>query len=313
MKKKNRWTSEKIGDQTGRVAIVTGSNSGIGFEEALALARKGAEVVLAVRDEARGKHAAQRIRDEHPDATVNVMVLDLASLASVRAFAEAFKQKYQRLDLLVNNAGVMMPPYSKTEDGYELQFGTNHIGHFALTGLLLDRLLQTRGSRVVNVSSGAHRWGKIDFEDLHWEKKKYKKAASYGQSKIANLLFTCELQRRLEEAGAETIAVAAHPGWTATNLQRTVGLFRALNPVFAMKPWQGALPTLYAATSEDVKGGEYYGPHGFYEMRGYPTRVGSNSESRDENVAARLWQVSEELSGVSYDGVISGPSDGSTN
>ncbi|MFH2008742.1 MAG: oxidoreductase [bacterium] len=301
MSKKNRWTSDNIEDLTGRTAIVTGSNSGIGFEEARALALKGAAVILAVRDVDRGEQAAQRIRDEHPAASVEVLPLDLASLDSVRAFAETFKRKHAALHLLVNNAGVMMPPYGKTADGFELQFGTNHLGHFALTGLLLDRLLETEGSRVVNVSSQAHRQGRIDFEDLNWERKPYKKMRSYGQSKLANLLFTYELQRRLEAAGAKTIAVAAHPGWTATNLQQHVGFFRSLNPLFAMKPWQGALPTLYAATSEDVHGGEYYGPSGIYEMRGWPKRVKSVPASHDAADAARLWDVSEELSGVSYD------------
>ena len=301
MSKNNRWTREKIGDQTGRIAIVTGSNSGIGYEAALELGRAGATVVLAVRDPKRGEEAAGRIRTEAAKANVEVMTLDLASLSSVRAFAEAFKGKYDALHLLVNNAGVMMPPKSKTADGFELQFGTNHIGHFALTGLLLDRLLGTDGSRVVNVASMAHNWGVIDFEDLQWERKRYKKAKSYGQSKLANLLFTYELQRRLEAAGAHTVAVAAHPGWTATNLQRSTGLFRAMNPIFAMKAWQGALPTLRAATDGDVQGGDYFGPGGFMEMRGYPKRVKSNSASQDQAVAARLWDVSEELSGVRFD------------
>jgi NAD(P)-dependent dehydrogenase (short-subunit alcohol dehydrogenase family) len=301
MSKKRRWTSEDIDPQIGRVAIVTGSNSGIGYEAALGLARAGATVVMAVRDPKRGEEAAERIRRAADGANVVVMTLDLASLDSVRAFAEAFGDRYETLDLLVNNAGVMMPPKSRTADGFELQLGTNHLGHFALTGLLLDRLLQAAGSRVVNVASMAHNWGKIDFEDLQWERKRYKKARSYGQSKLANLLFTYELQRRLEAAGAETVAVAGHPGWTATNLQRSSGFFRAMNPLFAMKPWQGALPTLYAATAGDVRGGEYFGPGGFMEMRGFPKRVQSSAESQDQAVAARLWEVSEELTGVRFD------------
>jgi NAD(P)-dependent dehydrogenase (short-subunit alcohol dehydrogenase family) len=302
MSKNGKWTSERIPDQTGRVAIVTGANSGIGYQSALALAKKGATVVLAVRDEAKGRNAMEQIKEEQPGARVEVMKLDLASLESVRAFAAAFKQRHERLDLLVNNAGVMMPPTrSSTADGFELQLGTNHIGHFALTGLLLELLTSTPGSRVVNVSSAAHRWGGIDFDDLQWEKRRYKRMASYGQSKVANLLFTYELQRRLQAAGAETRALAAHPGWTATNLQRTSGLFRALNPLFAMKPWQGALPTLYAATADDASGGQYYGPDGLGEMRGYPRPVGSSPASRDLETAARLWQISEQLSGVTYD------------
>ncbi len=300
---KQHWTSEQMGDQTGRVAIVTGSNSGIGREAAAMLARKGAAVVMAVRDPARGEEAAAGIRADVGEADIVVMELDLADLSSVRAFTNAFRQRHDRLDLLVNNAGVMMPPASKTADGFELQFGTNHLGHFALTGRLLDMLLATEESRVVNVSSVAHKWGGIEFEDLQWEKRSYSKGASYGQSKLANLLFTYELQRRLERAGAGTIATAAHPGWTATNLQRSAGLFRMLNPIFAMKPWQGALPTLMAATDDASQGGEYYGPRGFQEMRGYPGQVGSNDASRDEETARRLWEVSEQLTGVTFDAI----------
>ncbi len=297
---KGKWTSEQMGDQNGRVAIVTGSNSGIGFEAAKELVRKGATVVLAVRDEEKGEAAATDIRAEQPAGTVAVMRLDLADLDSVRSFAEVFLSQYDRLDLLVNNAGVMMPPASKTADGFELQFGTNHLGHFALTGLLLGRLTTTEGSRVVSVASMAHRFGTVDFDDLQWESRKYNKTASYGQSKLANLLFTFELQRRLDRAGAGTLAVAAHPGWTGTNLQRHAGLFEALNPFLAMKPWQGALPTLYAATAAEARGGAYYGPKGIMEMRGYPQRVDSTPESKDEQVAKRLWEVSEELTGVQY-------------
>ncbi len=308
MSKNNRWTSERIEDQTGRVAIVTGSNSGIGYEAALELARAGATVILAVRDPQRGEEAAQRIRQASPHASVEVMTLDLANLDSVRAFADAFGQKHDALHLLVNNAGVMMPPKSHTADGFELQFGTNHIGHFALTGLLLDRLVHTEGSRVVSVASMAHNWGTIDFEDLQWERKRYKKGKSYGQSKLANLLFTYELQRRFDAAGAKTVAVAAHPGWTATNLQRSSGLFRAMNPIFAMRAWQGALPTLYAATAGDVEGGQYFGPGGFMEMRGFPKQVQSNEASRDEAVATRLWEVSEDLSGVRFESLLAGRS-----
>ncbi len=308
MTNKSRWTSQNIDNQTGRVAIVTGSNSGIGYEAAQELARAGATVIVAVRDRSRGEEAAGRIRDAASEANVEVMTLDLADLGSIQAFAAAFKEKHDALDLLVNNAGVMMPPKSQTADGFELQFGTNHIGHFALTGLLLDRLLQTEGSRVVNVASMAHNWGSIDFEDLQWERKRYKKAKSYGQSKLANLLFTYELQRRLDAAGAKIKAVAAHPGWTATNLQRSSGVFRAMNPLFAMKAWQGALPTLYAATAGDVRGGDYFGPGGFMEMRGYPKRVKSNAASRDQAVATRLWDVSEELSGVRFDSLLGGRS-----
>ena len=296
----HKWTSDEMDDQAGRVAIVTGANSGIGLEAARALALKGATVILACRDTGRGAEAAAAILTDGTTVKLDVMALDLADLSSIRAFAGAFSERYERLDLLINNAGVMMPPATKTADGFELQFGTNHLGHFALTGLLLDKLRATEGSRVVNVASMAHRWGAIDFDDLQWERRRYSKTAAYGQSKLANLLFTYELQRRFDAADAGSIAVAAHPGWTGTNLQRTAGLFRALNPVFAMKPWQGALPTLYAASSEKAGGGEYFGPDGFQEMRGYPRRVDSNGASHDEETARRLWAVSEELTGVEY-------------
>jgi len=296
----SKWTSEQMADQTGRVAIVTGSNSGIGLEAARELTRKGATVILACRDAAKGEQAAETIRADDPAGTVAVMKLDLADLASVHTFAAAFAEQHDRLDLLINNAGVMMPPASTTADGFELQFGTNHLGHFALTGLLLGLLRGTKGARIVNVASQAHRWGTIEFDDLQWEHRRYSKTKAYGQSKLANLLFTYELQRRLEATGNGTIATAAHPGWTGTNLQRTTGLFRAMNPIFAMRPWQGALPTLYAATG-DAPGGAYIGPDGMGEMRGYPRRVESSGASHDAEVARRLWEVSEELTGVRYE------------
>jgi NAD(P)-dependent dehydrogenase (short-subunit alcohol dehydrogenase family) len=295
------WTSDNIEDQSGRIAIVTGSNSGIGFEAAKALATKGATVVMAVRSETKGRTAAEAIRSAGAPGSVQVAALDLADLASVRAFADAFKSDHDRLDLLINNAGVMMPPKSQTTDGFELQFGTNHLGHFALTAQLADLLTATPGSRVVNVASMAHRFGTIDFDDLQWETRRYSKGASYGQSKLANLLFTFELQRRLDAAGAGTLAVAAHPGWTATNLQRHTGAGNLLNPVFGMSPWQGALPTLYAATAPEAEAGSYYGPKGLLEMRGFPGKVGSTAESRDEHKARRLWEVSEDLTGARFE------------
>jgi NAD(P)-dependent dehydrogenase (short-subunit alcohol dehydrogenase family) len=299
--KKQRWTAEQIGDQTGRVAIVTGANTGIGLEAARELARKGATVTIASRNEGKAENAANNIKRDQPAGDVVVMVLDLADLNSVRIFAREFRGRFDRLDLLVNNAGVMMPPESKTADGFELQFGTNHLGHFALTGVLLDLLLNTEGSRIVNVSSSAHRYGEIDFEDLNWEKRQYKEMASYGQSKLANMLFTLELQKRLEKSGAATLAVSCHPGWTGTDLQRHSGFLRFLNPVFSMKPWQGALPTLYAAVSDEVVGTGYYGPDGFMQMRGYPTLTEPKETAKDLAVAKRLWQESEKMTGVTFD------------
>ncbi|MBZ0294851.1 MAG: SDR family NAD(P)-dependent oxidoreductase [Anaerolineae bacterium] len=294
-----QWTEHDIPDQTGSVAIVTGANSGIGWDTARALAQKGATVIMACRSMKKADMAADKIRTLNPSGSVTIMALDLGDLDSVRSFAAAFRAQYDRLDLLINNAGVMIPPYGKTVQGFEQQFGVNHLGHFALTGLLLDMLNATPGARVVTVSSGAHQFGVINFEDLNWEKG-YPAQRAYGQSKLANLLFTYELQRKLNAAGQGTLAVASHPGWTATNLQQHSGLFEVLNPLFAQTTDMGALPTLYAATAQDVHGGEYFGPGGFMEMRGYPKKVNSNARSHDEAVARRLWQVSEDLTQVTF-------------
>ena len=296
---KQRWTSSDIADQTGRVAIVTGANSGIGYEAAKALAGKGATVIVASRSKERGTQAVEALLGDHPDAKVELIPLDLASLHSVRNFAEAFLAKYDRLDLLINNAGVMMPTErEETADGFELQIGTNHLGHFALTMHLLPLLTSTEGSRVVNVSSSAQNFGKLDLEDLQWTNRAFNRMRSYGASKIANMLFTLELQRRFEEAGVSTIATACHPGWTGTNLQKSSPLFRMLNPIFGMRPWQGALPTLYAAVSKDAVGGGYYGPNGLGTMRGYPAPNKAADASKSTADAARLWEMSESLTGV---------------
>ncbi|TFV59221.1 SDR family NAD(P)-dependent oxidoreductase [Mycobacterium sp. PS03-16] len=296
-----KWTTTDIPDQSGRTAVVTGSNTGLGLDTAKALASRGANVVVAVRDTEKGRRAADLIRSGHPDAAVTVTELDLGSLRSVRATAEALKAAHPRIDLLINNAGVMYPPKQTTADGFELQFGTNHLGHFALTGLLLDTLLATPGSRVVTVSSVGHRiHAAIHFDDLQWERS-YNRVGAYGQSKLANLLFTYELQRRLAAANADTIAVAAHPGLSNTELMRHLPSF--LNPlvgVVAQSPAMGALPTLRAATDPAVQGGQYYGPGGLGETRGYPKLVGSSAQSRDTALARRLWAVSEDLTGVSF-------------
>jgi NAD(P)-dependent dehydrogenase (short-subunit alcohol dehydrogenase family) len=297
---KKRWTAEQMTDQTGRVAIVTGANTGIGLEAARELAKKGATVVIASRNATKAEAAAEDIRRDNPAGEVVVMILDLADLSSVKRFAREFRGRFDRLDLLINNAGVMMPPESKTADGFELQFGTNHLGHFALTGLLLETLLATEGSRIVNVSSTAHAYGSMDLDDPNWESRPYREMASYAQSKLANLLFNSELQRRLQKAGSPILAVACHPGWTSTDLQRYSGFIRLLNPFFGMKPPQGALPTLYAATSEDVVANGYYGPHGWMQMRGYPVAVESTDAAKDEEKARRLWELSEEMTGVSF-------------
>jgi NAD(P)-dependent dehydrogenase (short-subunit alcohol dehydrogenase family) len=298
---KEKWDSNNVPDQESRVAIVTGSSSGIGYETARVLAEKNATVIIAVRNLQKGKAAADKILGQHPNADLEVMELDLANLESVRKFADEFKNKFSRLDLLINNAGVMMPPYSKTADGFELQFGTNHLGHFALTGLLFDLIKATSGSRIVNVSSTAHYYGNLDFDDLKWEKRRYKKMRAYGDSKIANIYFTYELQKKLEKEGANTLAAASHPGWTATELQRHTGLIRFLNNFFSQDITMGALPTLYAAVAADVKGGDYYGPSGWREQRGYPKKVESNELSHNQEIARKLWEVSEELTGVKFD------------
>jgi len=300
------WTEENVPDQSGRLAIVTGSNTGLGYDNARVLAARGAKVVMAVRDTAKGEEAAARIRTLTPGADVAVHKLDLGSLASVRAAGAELAAAYPRIDLLINNAGVMYPPKSTTADGFELQFGTNHLGHFALTGLLLKNLLPVDDSRVVVVASIAHKIkAKIDFDDLHWEKRSYDKVASYGQSKLANLMFAYDLQRRLAAAKSKTIAVAAHPGVAATELSRHVpgyelpGVAWLFGKVLNTSE-VGALATLRAATDPNVKGGQYWGPDGFREMRGYPELATSSEKSRDEAIQDRLWTVSEELTGVTY-------------
>ena len=306
---RKRWTASDIKDQSGRVAVVTGANSGIGFETAKALADKGATVVIASRNEARGTDAVERIRGESTLGNATLKLLDLASLASIREFAESFQSEFDRLDLLINNAGVMMPPKrSETVDGFELQFGTNHLGHFALTLLLFDRLTAAPGSRVVNVSSSAQNFGELDLDDLQWTQRRFARMKSYGQSKIANMLFTLELQRRISQAGLDMMATSAHPGWTVTNLQRTSPIFRTFNPLFGMQAWQGALPTLYAAVSPDATPGGYYGPDGLGNIRGYPTPNTPAPISTDAQAANRLWSISSDLVDVPTPGPLDSPS-----
>src|SRR5512139_1712601 len=271
----SNWTAENIPDLAGKIAIVTGANSGIGYEMARALARKEATVILACRNKVKGEAAVRQIAEEYAEAQAELMQLDLSDLASVHRFADEFTSHYDRLDILINNAGIMAIPFGKTADGFELQFGTNHLGHFALTGLLLDLSLHTPQARIATVSSIVHRFGRIDFDNLNGEKR-YSRSGAYAQSKLANLLFTYELQRRLKGAGVDTMAVAAHPGWTATNLQTHSLLYRTLNPIMAQQTRMGALPALYAATAPDVQGGDYYGPRGWQELGGYPTKVQSS-------------------------------------
>ena len=303
------WTADDIPALGGKTVVVTGGNSGIGFEAARQMARKGAHVILACRDTGRAADALEQIRTLHPSASVEAMQLDLASLESVHRFARDFAAKSVPLDVLCNNAGVMAIPRRTTAEGFEMQIGTNHLGHFALTGLLLEPLLAAPAARVVNVSSTAHKPGRIDFDDLQGEKS-YRKWMAYAQSKLANLLFTYELQRRLEAAGARAVSVACHPGYSATNLQ-AVGpqmsgsriaarLMDLGNRFFSQPAAMGALPTLYAATSPDARGGDYIGPDGFMENYGHPRKTRSTARSHDRAVATRLWEVSEQLTSVRY-------------
>ncbi|GLP77762.1 short-chain dehydrogenase [Mycobacterium antarcticum] len=305
MSTNTKWTAAEVPDQTGRVAIVTGSNTGLGYETALVLAARGARVVLAVRDTEKGNAAAARLVGKVPRADVTVHALDVGSLQSIRTAAAELKSTYPRIDLLINNAGVMYPPKQLTADGFELQFGTNHLGAFALTGLLLENMLQVEGSRVVAVASIAHRiQAAIHFDDLQWERG-YNRVAAYGQSKLSNLLFTYELNRRLAARDEPTIAVAAHPGISNTELMRHVpgsGLpgFRQVAGLVTNSAEMGALATLRAATDGEVRGGQYYGPDGIRELRGHPQLVESSQQSHDQDVQGRLWTVSEELTGVTY-------------
>jgi NAD(P)-dependent dehydrogenase (short-subunit alcohol dehydrogenase family) len=299
----DRWTADEIPDQSGKLAVVTGANSGLGRITALELARHGAEVVVASRNVEKAEAAADEIRAVASGPAPWVAQLDLASLESVRRFADGFADR--AVDLLVNNAGIMMTPQQTTADGFELQFGTNHLGHFALTGLLLGALERAQAARVVTLSSIEHRGGSIDFDDLGWEHD-YTPRDAYQRSKLANAVFAVELDRRLRAAGSPVISVFAHPGYSDTNLQRTgpTGLMRAAleigNRLMAQGADKGALPQLYAATAPGVEGGDYYGPDGRREMRGHPTKVRAKSAAYDAEIGSRLWEVSEELTGVRY-------------
>jgi len=299
------WTVDQMPDQSGRLVVVTGASSGLGAITARELARKGAHVVLAVRTPSKGEAAAQEIRDAAPGAQVEVRELDLSSLASIRAFAAGLIAEAPALDLLVNNAGIMQTPPLRTADGYELQLGTNHLGHFALTGLLLEALGRGTAPRVVTVSSTEHKPGHINFEDLQLERG-YAPRKAYQQSKMANTVFALELDRRLRTAGSPILSVLAHPRYSDTNLQSTgptgvaAFLFKIANPVFAQSAERGALPQLYAATAPGVQGGQFYGPSGWQEARGDVTEVQAVPEAHDPEIGRRLWAVSEELTGVTF-------------
>ncbi|MBY0275668.1 SDR family oxidoreductase [Candidatus Binatia bacterium] len=309
MSQHGKWTADDVPDLAGKTIVVTGGNSGIGFEAARQMARKGAHVILACRDTGKAREAVAQIHTLQPSASLEAMQLDLASLESVHRFARDFAAKGIPLDVLCNNAGVMAIPRRTTAEGFEMQLGTNHLGHFALTGLLLEPLLAAPAARVVTVSSTAHKPGRIDFDDLQGEKT-YRKWIAYAQSKLANLLFAYELQRRLDAAGARAISLACHPGYSATNLQ-AVGpqmsgsriaarLMDLGNRFFSQSAAMGALPTLYAATAPDARGADYIGPDGFMENAGHPKKARSTARSHDREVARRLWEVSEQLTSVRY-------------
>jgi NAD(P)-dependent dehydrogenase (short-subunit alcohol dehydrogenase family) len=304
------WTTNDMPNLAGRVVVVTGANSGLGFEASRALASGGARVIMACRNAAKAESARQRILDEHRDARVEVMTLDLASLASVRQFAAELATRSEAVHVLCNNAGVMALPRCETADGFEMQLGTNHLGHFALTGLVLPLLLATPAARIVTQSSGAHRMGRIDFDDLHGTRR-YGKWTAYAQSKLANLLFAFELDRRLRKRQATAMSVACHPGYAATELQfagpKMEGssfmerIMSLGNQLFAQDAATGALPTLYAATAAEVGGGDYIGPDGIGELWGQPKKVEAVARARDPELAAHLWKISSELTGVGYE------------
>lgn len=305
--KQEKWTTKDIPDMSGKVVVITGANSGLGFESAKALAEKGAEVVLACRSLENAHQARQEIINDYPNAKVQVAVLDLQNLESIKNFAIDFSKKFKRLDVLMNNAGIMNTPYALTEDGFENQLGTNHLGHFALTGHLLVLLKTTKGSRVVNVSSAGHRAGRMDFKNLMFEKNKtYSPFKAYARSKLANLLFTLELQKQFNVFNIDCMAVAAHPGASQTNLGRhiedapIVKVFHPLLTRIIQGSAMGALPQLRAAVDGAARGGDYYGPAGAFEMSGFPIKVSSSKAARNKEDAKRLWKKSEQLTGVVY-------------
>jgi NAD(P)-dependent dehydrogenase (short-subunit alcohol dehydrogenase family) len=308
------WSEQDIPDLTGKVAVVTGASAGLGLECSRALAARGAHVVMATRDAAKTEAAADRIRDAVPDASLAHTELDLADLASVAKAAAELRDTTERIDILLCNAGLMATPERRTDDGFELQFGVNHLGHAAFVAQTLPRVTATEGSRIVIVSSHMHTIGRIDFDDLMFERRRYDRWLAYGQSKLANLLYMRELQRRLAKASAPTIAVAAHPGYARTELQAkgtsmeggpvaflNLAAMQVGNRLLAQSPARGALPLLFAATAKDVEGGKYYGPRGFGGWRGPPGRSGRSREAHSDETAARLWEVTEQLVGVSHE------------
>ncbi|MGW8317485.1 MAG: oxidoreductase [Bacteroidales bacterium] len=302
-----RWDAAQVPDLTGKVVIVTGGNTGIGFQAASQMAGKGAETILACRNETKARSALRHIKRKMPEAKVLYEHLDLASLSSIRRFADRFMERFSRLDILLNNAGIILKPYRTTEDGFESQIGINHLGHFALTGLLMERIAGTDGARVVNVSSRIYRKGKLDFENfLYRSGDGFTRVGAYSRSKLANLLFTYELDRRFRSANLNAKAAAAHPGYSYTDFGRA-GLFRVLKVIFyplvitvTQNAARGALSSLRASVDPAVEGGDFYGPGGIWEIKGYPVRINSNGASHHMEDARLLWELSEEMTGIRY-------------
>ena len=297
---KTNWNVNHIPDLNGKVIIVTGATSGLGKEATKILAQKNATVIMAVRNTQKAEPIVQEIKKQHSNAQIDIREMDLSSLASVKLFANGVLDNYDRLDVLINNAGIMACPFDKTQDGYEIQMGTNHLGHFALTGLLMPLLEATKNARIVATSSIGHRMGKIDFADINWEKRKYNSSQAYADSKLANLYFTYALAKKFNHKKKDIKVTAAHPGWTRTDLQKHSWYMRMLNPLFSQGPNQGVLPTLRAAFDPNAKSGDYFGPSRFFEMHGSPIVVKSNERSHDAEAAKKLWEISEQLTNIKY-------------
>jgi NAD(P)-dependent dehydrogenase (short-subunit alcohol dehydrogenase family) len=296
-----KWTEKDIPDLTGKIIVVTGANKGLGYETVRMLNAKNASVIMACRSIEKGKRALGKIESLNRNTHITLMRLDLSDMESIRSFAEEFLRRHDRLDILINNAGVILTRYSHTKDGLEIQFGTNHIGHFLLTGLLIDRLTSTEQSRVVTVSSLAHKWGRLNLDDLNWERRKYRTIRAYGDSKISNLYFGYELNRKLSKKGYSTMSVASHPGWAATSPLSDDFFSRWGSKIVAQRVDKSALTTLYAGVSNEVSGGDFIGPSGLLQIRGYPKKVRSNDISYDESIARCLWEKSEQICGMKWD------------
>jgi len=297
---KTNWNTNEIPRLKDKVIIITGATSGLGKEAAKILSEKNSTVIMAVRNTKKAQKVVQEIRMHQSNAEIDIREMNLGSLASIQDFSKGILRDYKRLDVLINNAGIMACPFDKTEDGYEIQMGTNHLGHFALTGLLMPLLEKTKNARIVATSSIGHRMGNIDFSDINWEKRKYNSSKAYADSKLANLYFAYHLAEKLKAENKVVKVTAAHPGWTRTDLQRHSWYMRMLNPLFSQGPDQGVLPTLRAAFDPNAESGDYFGPSKFFEMQGSPVLVKSNARSSDKKAAKKLWDISESLTQIRY-------------